>query len=62
MDKSNRYWVNDETRYCRVTYDEASEAAAELHGFREVTGEEWDTFRAETRTKFRGLFSRKGSR
>lgn len=57
-----RFWVNDETRYARATMGETEEADARRDGFREVTGEEWDAFRAETREKYLGFSNGKGKR
>lgn len=54
MNKS-RYWVNDETRYVRATTGEDVTAP----GWREVTGAEFDAFRAETRANHPKLFKGK---
>lgn len=59
---AQRFWVNDETRYARVTMHDDFAHEAQAAGFREVTAEEWDTFRAESRLKWPGLFEKKGSR
>lgn len=50
----NRFWVNDETRYVRATVGEA----VTLPGWREVTGAEFDAFRAETRVGRLGPWAR----
>lgn len=56
----SRYWVNDTTRYVRATLTDADAATAAKFGFREVTGDEFDSFRAETRAKHPGFFKGKG--
>lgn len=59
---SSRYWVNDQTRYVRATLTDADAATAAKFGFREVTGAEFDSFRAETRAKHPDFFKGGGKR
>ena len=56
----SRFWVNDQTRYVRTTLTDADAATAVKFGFREVTGEEFDTFRAQIRANHPGFFKGKG--
>jgi len=43
-----RYWVHDKSRLCRATFN--ADVSQEIKdGFREVTGEEQEEFRALTR-------------
>lgn len=57
---TSRFWVNDATRYVRVTLTDDDAATAAKFGFREVTGAEFDSFRAETRAKHPAFFKGKG--
>lgn len=44
-----KYWVNDKTRMCSMTMGAQEDADNVKSGFREVTAEEQDAFRAETK-------------
>lgn len=45
-----KFWVNDKTRMCSMTMGEKEAADNIKTGFREVTAEEQDAFRAETKS------------
>lgn len=47
--KSIKYWVNDKTRMCSMTMGAQEDADNVTAGFRNVTAEEQDNFRAETK-------------
>lgn len=44
-----KFWVNDKTRMCSMTMGAKEDADNVKSGFREVTAEEQDAFRAETK-------------
>lgn len=44
-----KFWVNDKTRMCSMTMGTQEDADNVKAGFREVTAEEQDAFRAETK-------------
>lgn len=44
-----KFWVNDKTRMCSMTMGTKEDADNIKAGFREVTAEEQDAFRAETK-------------
>lgn len=44
-----KFWVNDKTRMCSMTMGTKEDADNVKSGFREVTAEEQDAFRAETK-------------
>lgn len=44
-----KYWVNDKSRMCSMTMGAKEDADNVKAGFREVTAEEQDAFRAETK-------------
>ncbi len=50
-----RFWVHDETRRCSITLGKEPAEENLQEGFREVTAEEQDAFRAETRAHFAHL-------
>lgn len=47
--QSIKYWVNDKTRMCSMTMGAQEAADNVTAGFRNVTAEEQDDFRAETK-------------
>lgn len=49
MANQTHFFVHDKTRMCRAVTGAKNYAEAIKEGYREVTGEEQDTFRAETR-------------
>jgi hypothetical protein len=50
MKPAIKYWVNDKTRMCSMTMGSAEEDAKNIkQGFREVTDQEQDAFRQETK-------------
>lgn len=50
-----RYWVRDKDRRCSITLGKEPAEENLQEGFREVTAEEQDAFRAETRAHFAHL-------
>lgn len=55
-----KYWVNDKSRMCSMTMGEQESADNVKAGFREVTAEEQDAFRAETKALKAAKTSKKG--
>jgi hypothetical protein len=55
MKPAIKYWVNDKTRMCSMTMgDKEAEAENAKNGFRQVTLEEQESFRAETSSLSKG--------
>lgn len=55
-----KYWVNDKSRMCSMTMGEKEDSDNIKSGFREVTAEEQDAFRAETKALKAAKTSKKG--
>jgi len=59
---SIKFWVNDKTRMCSMTTGAENAAANLKEGYREVTAEEQDAFREETKTLKSAQKSKKGKK
>jgi hypothetical protein len=59
---SMTFWVNDKTRLVRMTSGAGEAEQAKSSGYREVTADEFDTFRAVSRRDRLGVFGAKGAK
>ena len=58
----NKFWIHDKTRMCSMTTGQEEAAANLKEGFREVTAEEQDAFREETKALKATKQSKKGKK
>lgn len=57
-----KFWVHDKTRMCSMTTGQENAAANLKEGFREVTAEEQDAFREETKALKAATQPKKGKK